>query len=210
VSVTTWPVPHGWLAHAVYALDRLLRRQLGVFEYSSEPGCIFRLEVRRLERPVKLRDGPTFAAGERIVQLHFWNEHVPEMPPQGATLDWARRMSKRVDTSLRELARFMKADPAFADVVAVRARMALATTEQSAQLVRICNRYGMRPVVEPERPSLLGRLHRAGENVLVALLVLARNPQAFRLDCLRRARTDVFLPRSTLDARYCAPGALQP
>jgi hypothetical protein len=67
----------GWLARLVLGLDARLRRRLGVIAYSLDPGCIFRIELRRLDHAITLSDGTELLPGEEIVQLHFWNESVP-------------------------------------------------------------------------------------------------------------------------------------
>jgi len=48
--------------------------------------------VGRLERPLVLADGTCGRAGERFVDLHLWNEHIPAMPKEGASIAWARQM----------------------------------------------------------------------------------------------------------------------
>ena len=196
------PASQGWFARAVFGFDLWLRRRQGVFEYTANPDCIFRLEVVRLEKAVVLADATTLPAGAQIVQLHIWNEQVPAFPAAGATLQWARRMHRCVDASLRELAGFLSREPELRQVVAVRGETALVPPEHAERLLRICRHYGFRSVRRSDPLSWRTRLHRQGENVLIASMVLARNPQAFRLDCLRRSRVEIFLPRAVLDAGY--------
>ncbi len=50
------------------------------------------------------------------------------------------------------------------------------------------------------------RLLRFGENVLISLMVLARNGVALRIDTLARSRVQVFLSRRTLMRRYAGRG----
>ena len=200
--------PPGWFARAVFGFDVWLRRRHGVFEYTDHPDCIFRLELVRLQETVVLSDGTTFAAGAPILQLHLWNEQIPAFPADGATLQWARRMHHCADVSLRELADF-STKRELRNVPAVRAELTLVTAEHTERLLRICEHYGFRTIDRNERPSLGTRLHRLGENVLIASMVLARNPQAFRLHCLRRSRVEILLPRAILDRRYRQPTARQ-
>jgi hypothetical protein len=194
----------GWLARAVFELDAWLRRRQGIFEYSTDPHCILRLELRHLDRPVTLRDGTALPAGQDILQLHLWNEHIPAFFPHGATLHWAQHLNHCFALSLRELASFLKRQN-MQSVGAVRAKMAFGTVEQVEQLLRICGYYGFRPAQQTADTNLWARLRRQGENMHVALMVLAYNPRAFRLDCLRRSRADVFLTRLALEKRFGRP-----
>jgi hypothetical protein len=80
------------LERIVFAIDATLRRWNSVVEFTSDPTCILRIRVGRLERPLVLADGTCGRAGERFVDLHLWNEHIPEMPKEGASIAWARQM----------------------------------------------------------------------------------------------------------------------
>src|SRR5262249_61089430 len=53
---------------------------------------------------------------DRVIDLHLWNEHVPLMPKQGATIAWARRMCFCIEVSLRELAKHLMARPELDDI----------------------------------------------------------------------------------------------
>jgi hypothetical protein len=198
---------HARLAAAVFALDRYLRRQTGVFEFTTDPLTIFRISIGTVGRSQELAGGRIrLAPGDRIVQLHLWNEHVPRMDDCSA-LGWARRMTRSLDHSFATLAEFLERRPDLADVKAVRIDMTFGTSDQMGQLARICRRFGFEPL-PPEPPAtLVGRLHLLGENMLIGLLVLARNAGAFRIDVLRRARTPAVLSRRALDERYGRPAA---
>lgn len=191
----------GWLARLVFGLDARLRRRHRVFEYTDDPNCIFRMRIAQAEREIPLRGRSPVRVGERIVEIHLWNEQVPSFPPGGASLAWARGLSRALELSLRELASYLARRPDLADVKAIRADMALGTAEQDAQLARISGRFGFEPAPRETARSASERLHRLGENVLVSLFVLARNPRSLRRDTLLRSRTEVVLARDLLD-RY--------
>jgi hypothetical protein len=194
--------PRRPIARAVLTFDNWLHLRRGRFEYASNRACIFRIEVVPLDRAVVLSDGTTLAEGDRVVQVHLVNTKVPTFPAAGATLQWARRMNRCVDQSLRDLARYLAGRHDLGDIRAVRGEMTFGTAAQTAQLLRICARFGFRPAMQPRVPPLLTRLHRLAVNAHIALLVFARNPRGLRLDCLRRSRADVYLPRGVLEDRY--------
>jgi hypothetical protein len=195
------PSKRGAVARLVFGLDSFLRRRLGVIEYSSHPDCLFRIDLRRLNHAMTLSDGTTLLPGDEIVQLHFWNERVPQYDGAGANFEWARRFSRALTTSLQELATFLAVRNLQA-VKGVRADAALGTTEHMDQVLRFCGHYGFKPVRDTAPATIWSPLHRVGENVLISLLILAHNRRAFGLDCMRRSRADVFLTRAELDERF--------
>jgi hypothetical protein len=190
-----------WLASAVAALDARLRRLGSVEEYTRDPRCIFRIQVDRLDCTVMLSDGTWLNAGERVINLHLWNEQIPPFGADGASLTWASRLTRCVEISLRELCRFLSVTPELSNVVAICANVALGTRRDTTQLILMAHRFGFLAVQMP-RCSLTERVHRIGENILISLLILVHNVQALRRDSLLRDRVRIVLRRSTLERRY--------
>lgn len=186
----------------VFAIDERLRRRNEVFEYSRHPDCLFRIQFDKANQSLALSDGTRLHPGPRVVNLHLWNEHIPQMGRSGPTLGWARRMRHLLEFSLVELARYLHGKPELDDVVAVRANLTMGLAEQVPQLERIAGRLGFEAVPESRRPSFAERLHRSGDNFLALLFALARNPAAARPAILLRDRRQVFLSRKVLDRRY--------
>ncbi|HEY7889455.1 MAG TPA: hypothetical protein VIC29_14635 [Steroidobacteraceae bacterium] len=189
--------PEQW----VFSLDRWLRRWHGVYEFTAHRDCLFRAERCLAEESLLLSDGVRVRRGDPLLRVHLWNEHMPSMGQAGPTIGWARRASRAIETSLRELARHVSQCSDLDGVVAVCADMRIGTAKQSAQLARIVSRYGF----EPAKNSRVGRpgwLRLVGENILMVLLVLATNPIAFRPAVLRRDHARVVLSRTKLLRRY--------
>jgi hypothetical protein len=194
---------HPWLAGVIFALDTRLRRHQAVVEYSSHPSCIFRLGIARSRRTLTLRDGTYLRAGQRMVELHFWSEHIPRVPQKGATISWARQMQKGISTSLRELARYLRARPDLYDICVVCGEVpSAATSAQCQQIEYIMGHYGFETVMRSERLPLRERLHRLGENILISLTILAQNPPALRPDTLMRVRVPIYLSRRNLEQKF--------
>jgi hypothetical protein len=186
----------------VYALDRLLRRLNHVFEYSSHPQCIIRAQAMTADRAVTLSDGTALAPGERFLELHLWSEHVPRIGRGGASLVWARRMRAQFELSLRELARWLPGAPQFADIRVLRANLNFTTSGDTRQTRLVIVRFGFEEIPD-DRPLTFGkRLHRLGENILLAMLILASNPRTFRWDVFRRGRVLTYISREALLRRY--------
>jgi len=195
--------PHPWLGGIVFGLDGWLRERRSVTEYTHDRRCILRVQIGRLDQDVALADGTSARAGERVVDLHLWNEQIPPMPSCGASIAWARQMHVCFRHSLQELARYLAARPGFDDIGVLRADMTLGAPEQHRQMVRLMSRYGFEPVAAATTATVRERVHRLGENVLISLMVLA-NGAALRSDILRRGRTQVLMSRPALERRYGA------
>lgn len=191
------------IEHAVFGLDRWLRRRHGVYEYTTDPACLFRVNRGEADQTLTLTDGTRIRPGDPILNLHLWNEHMLVMPPDGPTVGWARQTQRAIDTSLRELAHWLGRQADHADIAALRADMRLGTVGQSQQLVRIAGRYGFESAAFRAET---GSLRQLGENILLYLLVLAANPAARRTDVFWRDHALVYLSRASLERRYGGAG----
>ena len=191
-----------WLSQIVFGVNSVLRRRSCVFEYSCDPQCILRISVSHLERDVVLRDGTRGLAGDPIIDLHLWNEQVPAMPQQGASIGWARQMHLCFSRSLAELAQYLAIRREHNDISILRANLALAGPEETERMARLISRYGFEPMARSAPVIGKERAHQFGENVLISLMVLAHNAAALRRDTLRRARLQALLSRRRLEQRY--------
>ncbi|MGE5533908.1 MAG: YkoP family protein [Acidobacteriota bacterium] len=208
---STFPVSHAqanalgqtWIRALVTGIDGRLRLHYGVREFSQSPDCIFRIQVVPAKTDITLSDGTRVRANDRIIDLHLWNEQIPLMPPGGPTLAWARQMNRAVDISLRELATLLKRRKDLDDVVAVRANMKLGCSGESDQVTRIAARFGFERIPQRAARMSLGQcLRRFGESILISMMVLARNPAAFRMRGLWRDSIVAFLSIRSLLHRY--------
>jgi hypothetical protein len=202
------PAAFPWLHRLVFGLDGWLRHWNSVVEYSSDPRCIFRIQLGQLERDLMLADGARGSAASRVIDLHLWNEHMPVMPPCGASIGWARLALDCVQTSLEELASYLSARPELDDISIIRGNVTCGVPSQRAQVVRLCERYGFEVVAASSTVTTVERVHRLGENMLASLMILARNGYAVRSDTLRRDRVQVFLSRGVLLRRFGARGGI--
>ena len=191
-----------WLEAMVAALDDRLRHRHGVIEYTNSPKCLFRIQLIVSNENYVLVDGTCIRPGYRVASLHVWNEQFPCFAGKGPTLAWARRVNQAFELSLRELAHFLDGRRDLDDVVAICASMSLEPAERSAQLARFVGRFGFERIAAASSRSFRQQMHWFGENILISMMVLARNAAALRADTLRRDRTLVFLSRRELRRRY--------
>jgi hypothetical protein len=194
--------PRSFLARMIERLDLHLRLEQGVVEYSASPHCIFRLQLIESPDDFTFSDGARVRAGDRLLDLHIWNEHVPLIGKSGPTVAFARRLDRCIDASLLELTGFLRERADLDDVRAIRGNLVLGSKERSSQIARIAARYGFERVARSAPLSVGERLHRFGENILISMLVFARNPGSLRADTLWRDRTLTYLSRRRLEQRY--------
>ncbi len=163
------------------------------------------MSLIQLDAPVTLENGDCLGAGAQIADLHLWNEQVPLLTRDITAVAWGHRMSRGVAYSLRLLSQYLASRTDCDRVCAIRAGMALAPPEASAQLLRVCSRYGFIACRQGGEFTETA-VRRYGENILISIMVLARNVRAFRFSSIRRSRVCVFLTRSELDKRFGKTG----
>jgi hypothetical protein len=193
------------LETAVLALDGWLRRRRGVFEYSLEPQCLFRLEQRRADDTLELADGTRVRAGARVLALHLWNEHLPLMGRSGPTFAWAHKTSRAISTSLQELARYLARRSDLSDVCVFYADVRVSGANQAVRAARSLGRFGF----EITSASVDRRAvpQRMADALFVLLMAGAINPCTLRGALIRHANLRVFMSRTVLEQRYAVRGA---
>ncbi len=106
------------MRYIIRLFDRLLRRLQGVFVYWDDPDCMFRVSHGEAPHPISLPDGE-IPAGAKVLYLHFWNEHMPHIPPEGPNVRLALHGVRMLRDSFRVLAHQVRLNPLLAGVQAV-------------------------------------------------------------------------------------------
>ena len=175
------------MRRCIRRLDVWLRALEGVFEFTSSPAGIFRVQITRARKPVRVGE-VAISPGQEILDLHLWNEHVPQIPASGADLAWAASMQRRVLESLRDLARVMQRESRYRDVRMVRALTVLVGAGEESG-TRFALRLGFQ--VAPYRGAL-GRFGDFWENFYTWWLMWAYNPASVRRRSLVGLRRGVM------------------
>ncbi len=190
------------LAQLVAMIDRRLRDRLGIIEFSNSPDCIFRLQIIEGDDELPLGEGAWLRVGDRVVDLHLWNEHVPVMPGNASTLGHARRIERCINSSLSELASYLAGRRELDDIRAIRGNMSFGSDLRSEQIAKLASKFGFKRIVIETPLSRRQKLHRLGENILITMLTIVHNAGAVKADTLRRGRTLTYLSRADLERRY--------
>jgi hypothetical protein len=193
-----------WLETAVYALDRWLRLRRGVFEYSLDPQCFFRLEQRRADEALMLADGTRIRGGAPVLVLHLWNEHVPLMGRSGPTVAWAHKVSRAICASLQELVRYLAQRPDLSDVRALYVDVRVSGEDHALRAARSLARFGF----EIASASIDRRwvAQRMADALFVLLMEGVTNPWKRRAP-MRHGNVRLFISRKVLEQRYAMRGA---
>jgi len=200
-DTTTTRQPRDPIRALVFGLDRWLCRHSGMIYFSSNPNCILRVERSRAEREIRLSDGVVVARGDPILDLHFWNEQMPQTSAKPG-LGWGGRFGRQLIRSFGELAAAIDDDPRLRDAVAIRGRLAFAAARNRDDMRRFGHWFGLETPAKPERLPLGRRVHDAAEDIWLVALSYAFNPGSLRGRQMLRRRDDLWMSKATLLARY--------
>ncbi len=186
----------GWLRRSIFALDAHLRRRYGIVEFTASPDCILRIAPSVAPRTLSLSDGTHVREGDKLLDIHLWNEHVPTIPPGGATLRWAASAARCARASLRALATAAQTG-SVPEFVALRGCLRFDGRLLEAPFTGL----GFDTIAEnPASPSEW--LRELGETCLVGMLLWAFNPAALGHARLIRPRRFVWMSRARLLQRH--------
>lgn len=189
------------------AFDRRQRRVLGIWEFTDDPQCIFRLGITRARIGAQLADGTVVRPGDRIGVIHLWNDHMPRIPETGPDLAWALTLERVLRHSLRLLARYLAKAPEMQEVQAFGGEFGFVYTPTA---IKLLERLGVE-VFEPRPPQgVWERIVDFAMRLWPYLLRRAFNPVSVRGRTLADfRRRPVWISRTTILRRY-GNGAPQP
>ena len=195
------------MKRVVRAFDRFLYRCQGVFVFWDHPDCMFRAQLTQARREIGL-PGAVIPAGAEVLGLHFWNEHMPQIAPEGPTLAQAVRARRMILSTFRALAREMHRDPRMEGIQALGGATVLFAAGDGSGGDRLFTRLGF--TVFPCR-SPLGRFGQFWENVYTWSLMWAYNAVSLRQrKLLALERTESWITARDFLQRYADTGEVPP
>ncbi|TVZ40187.1 hypothetical protein P886_4609 [Alteromonadaceae bacterium 2753L.S.0a.02] len=156
--------------------DKFLRGKLGVFEFWEHPDALIRISFAVSDRPLQLADAVA-SPGKRVVEIHFWNEHVPSQSEAKSAMAWAARGALMLKVSFNKLADHLVEDPRFANVELVGGITPLVFTGNHGGGDKVWRRLGF--TMSPCKHKL-GRFGEFWENVYTWLIMWTFNPDAIK------------------------------
>jgi len=165
-----------------------MRRKMNVIEFWDHPDCLIRVRVGHSDHPLVVSDN-VIATGEKVIEIHFWNEHVPQLSSFNADMKWAIKGVRMLLSSFAELARKIEYDERFQGVRAIGGITPLFFVGEDSSAERIWKRLGftMTPFNHP-----LKRFGEFWENIYTLLIMWAFNPLSVRNQRLLRMRRTEF------------------
>jgi hypothetical protein len=179
--------------------DAFMLRALGIFEFSDDPECVLRLQITQSPRTLHL-DGYMVNAGEPVLELHLWNEHIPPLPPSGPDLAWATLVRRLLIRSFRAVGEQFSCDPRLADVRAVGGVMSWLSIKGHPAGELLLRRLGF-TVMPSHNP--LGRFGEFWENLYAWLIMWTFNAASLRgRQLLNMRRAEMWMPVEDFLSRY--------
>jgi len=187
----------------VFRFDTVLRRQIRVREFAHDEDCILRIALTRCKKDLELSDGTKVRSGDRICELHFWNEHIPAMPREGPDLRWGLRFYRLAVASLRSLASYIVAEQGLEDIVASRGEMALPEGDDFRLPADAAAQMGFDVLNLTLQAPRWGRFKHFWENIYFWALMWTFNPGSLRgKQLLGLQRYQFWISRRELLQRY--------
>lgn len=191
---------------AILLIDAVLRRCLGIIEFSHAPDCILRVARRASHRTHRLSDGVVVQAGDPVLEIHLWNEHIPRMNDAGPDLRWARAVYRRIRFSLEELARYVQTDRAPAGLTALFGQASILLSLERQSMTDLLEALGFDIIVLPRPTGPGGRLKRFLDHAYNRAVIWAFQPPSARdKSVLGATRIEFWMSRQALLARYGSP-----
>ncbi len=191
------------LSWCVRSIDALLRRCHGIEEFTDDAQCVYRVSRTRAKCARTLSDGVSIAAGQPILQIHFWHEHLPAIPKDGPNAAWANVLKRRLRHSYELVADEIEANPRWASIGAIQAEPTFAyRSDGGGSLTRICELLGFDVVDRDGGNDMPARIHGFFDSVLVWGLVWAFNPSGLKSHGLWHGRIQIWMSRRKFIGRY--------
>lgn len=197
----TFEKPRGFapLRNGILLLDRLLRRKLGIYEFTANSECLLRIATTYAQTEMRFSEGASIRPSDPLIELHFWNEHLEPLLALKAPWARTRLIGRRLELSLSLLAAYLVAHPEI-EAEIIHGRVVMPLGQRFVRFKAIAERYGFSVTTSPARG--LARWHDFLEVFLVHGLRWAFNPAPATHRTLRLKRADLWIDRDTLVARY--------
>jgi hypothetical protein len=186
-----------WLGFLFRGVDAFLRRAMRIEPFCADLHCVIRVRLIDAARAVQLADGTVIRQGDRVGELHLWNEQLPRIPLGGPGIAWAVAMRRAYAYSLAQLARHVDERGEFAEIDAFCAAIAFAGPwSRAAKVARAAARNGFE-LIDP-KPSLIADLAAIANGIFILCLIRAFNPAGLYRLRLRRRRYEIWISKQRL------------
>jgi hypothetical protein len=192
-----------WIARrGVRLIDAILLRCHPVEAFAEDRDCILCVRPAALDVPLALSDGTRLQAGDKLAEIHFWNDHLPSMSEGGADMGWAFQFRHRLTYSLRLLAARLPTESRYAGFVALKGQLGFIQGRHISPLQSLAAHLGFTLLLR-EAPGL--RLWKGSfwACLYAWWLMWAYNPATLRGKRFRdTVISEIWMSRDRLLSRY--------
>jgi hypothetical protein len=146
---------HSWISKpfkaGVLLIEFLLRKSLRVYEFTDDPNCILRIQIASAPHTVMI-ENQAITKGDPVLGIHVWNEHMPKLPEQGASIEWAIRVRRMAIHSFGEVARELQKGGKYAPIHAVFGESTIFSFSEHTGGLRMMQSLGF-TMLPYDRPS---------------------------------------------------------
>jgi hypothetical protein len=184
---------------AVRWIDSLLRKSQGVYEFTDDPDCILRIQVKRATHAVTI-GRENILKGDVVLAVHAWNERMPKVPGEGPTLEWALSLRRQLIHSFRKVAQEMCQNHQYTHFQAICGESSLFSFTDHIGGTRMMQHLGF-TVLPYHRP--LGRFGEFWENLFSWWMMWTYNDASLHSRAFwRMERTEIWMTAAEFIRRY--------
>jgi YkoP domain len=164
------------LRNIIRNFDAFICRLNGVHTFSDDIDCIIRIQLTEAPHAVSFQELKV-AQGDPILMYHLWNERLPRLPPEGASLAWSARLLQLFKKSLHLVAQYIQETPNLPDIHALAGVTVLLPTDRGEGTTNLMERLGFTTI---PYQSPLGRFGEFWENFYTWGLMWTYSPVSLR------------------------------
>ena len=129
------------LKAGVRLIELLVRKSLNVYEFTDDPDCILRIQLMPAPRNVDF-GSVNITKGDPVLAIHVWNERMPKLPKDGATLEWGVRLRRLLIHSFEAVAQEIRTGGKYSKVRAIYGESTLFSFTDHTGGLRMMQRLG--------------------------------------------------------------------
>ncbi|MFZ1041012.1 MAG: hypothetical protein WCA79_06540 [Anaerolineales bacterium] len=95
--------------------DNWLSHVEGVEPFTDDPQCILRIQFGRVIHDITFPN-QVIRSDASALFIHFWNEHMPVIPDEGADLSYGLKLQRLAIYSMKRVAEYIQSNPSLSDV----------------------------------------------------------------------------------------------
>lgn len=196
-----------YIQSAIFRLDRVLRRWQHIYEFCEADDCLLRVAILSARKKVALPDGNVIEPGDKLIELHWWNEHVARLIADRPALSRAKLLPSLVEHSFEQLAKYAATAPEMQDARFIHGNAVLPMRGRGNEFAALVQKYGFWLVRPPA--GYFDELHDFFEEYLVRALLWAFHGRRTRKHKRRTLkRVDLWATRADFLARYIPARAI--